>query len=89
VKNVTIAEEILSAAQNNAQGQARIALTAALDDTPGWYDPLSPEPSPTDYAAQEANQYLWLANIDFPFCFRPPRGTRRACGRQRVMEQWN
>jgi pimeloyl-ACP methyl ester carboxylesterase/stage V sporulation protein SpoVS len=69
VKNVTIAEEILSAAQDNAQGRARIALTAALDDTPGWYDPLSPEPSPTDYAAQEANQYLWLANIDFPFAF--------------------
>jgi pimeloyl-ACP methyl ester carboxylesterase len=69
VKNVTIAEGILSTAQGKAQGQARIALTAALDDTPGWYDPLSPEPSPTDYAAQEANQYLWLANIDFPFAF--------------------
>jgi pimeloyl-ACP methyl ester carboxylesterase len=69
VKNVTAAEEILSAAQENASGQARIALTAALDDTPGWYDPLSPEPSPTDYAAQESNQYLWLANIDFPFAF--------------------
>jgi len=69
LKNVTTAEEILSAAQDNAPGQARIALTAALDDTPGWYDPLSPEPSPTDYAAQEANQYLWLANIDFPFAF--------------------
>jgi pimeloyl-ACP methyl ester carboxylesterase/stage V sporulation protein SpoVS len=69
VKNVTIAEEILSAAQDNAQGRARIALTAGLDDTPGWYDPLSPEPAPTDYAAQEANQYLWLANIDFPFAF--------------------
>jgi pimeloyl-ACP methyl ester carboxylesterase len=69
LKNVTIAEGILSTAQENAQGQARIALTAALDDTPGWYDPLSPEPSPTDYATQEANQYLWLANIDFPFAF--------------------
>ncbi|MGA8490036.1 MAG: prolyl oligopeptidase family serine peptidase [Terriglobales bacterium] len=69
LKNLTIAEGILSAAQEDAQGQARIALTAALDDTPGWYDPLSPEPSSTDYAAQEANQYLWLANIDFPFAF--------------------
>jgi pimeloyl-ACP methyl ester carboxylesterase len=68
-KNVTIAEEILSAAQKNAKGQARVALTAALGDTPGWYDPLSPEPSPTDYAAQEANQYLWLANVDFLFAF--------------------
>src|SRR5580704_8456023 len=30
-KNVTIAEETLSAAQKNAKGQARIALTAAVD----------------------------------------------------------
>ncbi len=69
LKNVTLAEEILEAAQGTAQGQARVALAAALDDTPGWYDPLSPEPSSTDYVTQEANQYLWLANIDFPFAF--------------------
>jgi len=69
VKNVTIAEDLLTAAQKTAQGQARIALAAALDDTPGWFDPLSPEPSATDYVTQEANQYLWLADIDFPFAF--------------------
>ena len=69
VKNVDIAEGILNKAQKNAQGRARIALSAALDDTPGWFDPLSPEPSPTDYVAQEANQYLWLSEIDFPFAF--------------------
>jgi pimeloyl-ACP methyl ester carboxylesterase len=69
VNNVTIAEGILAAAQNTAQGQARIALSAALDDTPGWFDPLLPEPSSTDYTTQEANQYLWLANIDFLFGF--------------------
>jgi stage V sporulation protein SpoVS len=69
LKNVTTAEEILGAAQKTAEGQARIALTSALGDTPGWYDPLSPEPPPTDYAAQEANQYLWLANVDFLFAF--------------------
>ena len=68
-KNITIAETLLAAAQKTAKGQARIALTAALDDTPGWYDPLSPEPASTDYVTQEANQYLWLANIDFPFGF--------------------
>jgi pimeloyl-ACP methyl ester carboxylesterase len=68
-KNIDIAEGLLAAAQKTAEGRARIALTAALDDTPGWYDPLSPEPSPTDYVTQEANQYLWLANIDFPFGF--------------------
>src|SRR5580692_7382041 len=68
-KNIDIAERLLADAQKTAKGKARIALTAALDDTPGWYDPLSPEPSPTDYVTQEANQYLWLANIDFPFAF--------------------
>jgi pimeloyl-ACP methyl ester carboxylesterase len=68
-KNIDIAEGLLADAQKTAEGKARIALTAALDDTPGWYDPLSPEPSPTDYVTQEANQYLWLANIDFPFAF--------------------
>ena len=69
VKNVDIAEAILNQAQKTAQGQARIALSAALADTPGWFDPLSPEPSRTDYVTQEANQYLWLSQIDFPFAF--------------------
>jgi len=69
VKNLVIAETILGDAQDTAQGKARIALTAALDDTPGWFDPLSSEPSRTDYVTQEANQYLWLSEIDFPFAF--------------------
>lgn len=68
-KNINIAEGLLAGAQKNAGGKARIALAAALDDTPGWFDPLSPEPSPTDYVTQEANQYLWLSEIDFPFGF--------------------
>jgi pimeloyl-ACP methyl ester carboxylesterase len=68
-KNIGIAWGLLAAAQKTAAGQARIALAAALDDTPGWFDPLSPEPSSTDYATQEANQYLWLLKIDFPFAF--------------------
>jgi pimeloyl-ACP methyl ester carboxylesterase len=69
LKNLGIAEGILNTAQGTAQGQARIALAAALGDTPGWFDPLSPEPSSTDYAAQEANQDLWLSGVDFPFAF--------------------
>jgi pimeloyl-ACP methyl ester carboxylesterase len=68
-QNITTAETILNAAQNTAQGQARIALSAALADTPGWFDPLSPEPAPSDYATQQANQFLWLQQIDFPFAF--------------------
>jgi len=68
-KNITIAETILNKAQTTAQGQARIALSAALADTPGWFDPLSPEPASTDYVTQQANQFLWLQQIDFPFAF--------------------
>jgi pimeloyl-ACP methyl ester carboxylesterase len=63
------AEGWLGSAQGTAQGQARIALTAALVDVPGWWDPGSPPPSPTDYASQEVNQFYWLAYDVFPFAF--------------------
>ena len=43
--NLKLAEEILAAAQATPQGRARIALGAALSDTPGWFTPLSPEPA--------------------------------------------
>jgi pimeloyl-ACP methyl ester carboxylesterase len=66
-QNFVNAETVLGAAQTTAQGQARIALAAALADTPGWYDPASPEPSPTDYTTREQNQFLWMENVDFPF----------------------
>jgi pimeloyl-ACP methyl ester carboxylesterase len=68
-QNYTDAEAFLAAAQATAQGQARIALVAALGDTPGWYDPTSPEPAQTDYATREENQFLWMENVDFPFAF--------------------
>jgi hypothetical protein len=68
-KNFNTAEAILVDAQKTAKGQARIALAAALADTPGWFDPLSPEPAPTDYVKQEVNQFQWLQQIDFPFAF--------------------
>jgi pimeloyl-ACP methyl ester carboxylesterase len=56
-------------AQGTPQGRARLALAAALGDTPGWFTPLSAEPAPTDFAGQEANQYLWDTEVDFPFIF--------------------
>jgi pimeloyl-ACP methyl ester carboxylesterase len=68
-QNYTNALNIISAAQNTAQGQARIALVAALESSPGWYDPLSPEPAATDYVTQQYNQFLWLAYVDFGFGF--------------------
>ncbi len=69
LQNYDNAESFLGAAQSTAQGQARIALVAALADVPGWLDPSSPEPPPTDYATREANQFLWLAYDDFLFPF--------------------
>jgi len=65
--NLTIGEQLLATAQSTPQGRARIALSAALSDFPGWFDPALPEPAATDFDAQEVNQFLWFANVDFPF----------------------
>ncbi len=67
--NLGLAESILAAAQATPQGRARLALVAALADIPGWFDPASPEPASNDFAAQEANQFLWASQVDFPFAF--------------------
>jgi hypothetical protein len=67
--NLHEAETAIAAAQNTAAGRARIALGAAFGDTPGWFTPLSPEPAANDFAAQEANQFTWDSQVDFPFVF--------------------
>lgn len=67
--NLELSEGILAAAQATPQGRARLALVGALGDGPGWFTPLSPEPAPTDFAGQEANQFLWDQQVDFPFAF--------------------
>ncbi|MGA9497307.1 MAG: hypothetical protein WBV41_15715 [Terriglobales bacterium] len=68
-QNLTNAEEILAGAAATPQGQARVALAAALGDLPGWFDPTYPEPARNDYPSQIANQFLWLSEVDFPFIF--------------------
>jgi len=68
-QNLAGAEAAAATAQSTAAGRARLALAAALGDTPGWFTPLSPEPAPTDYAGQENNQYQWFSQVDFPFIF--------------------
>jgi pimeloyl-ACP methyl ester carboxylesterase len=69
IANLALAESLLFSAQATPQGQARLALSAALGDTPGWFDPASPEPAAKDFASQEANQFLWASEVDFPFDF--------------------
>src|SRR5260370_4097998 len=63
------ASAALTAAQKTPEGRARIALSAALADVPGWFDPASPEPAANDYAAQELNQLSWDRSPDFLFAF--------------------
>lgn len=63
------AEAIINKAQATPQGRARIALSAALADLPGWFDPASPEPASNDFAAQEQNQFLWQSQVDLAFAF--------------------
>jgi pimeloyl-ACP methyl ester carboxylesterase len=65
IANLINARQFLSNAQATPQGQARIALAAALVDSSGWIDPFSPQPKSTDYAALEANQFVSFR--DFPF----------------------
>jgi pimeloyl-ACP methyl ester carboxylesterase len=65
--NLANGEAAVAAAQQTPQGRARLALVAALADTPGWFTPLSPEPAATDYADQEENQFLWDTEVTFPF----------------------
>jgi hypothetical protein len=67
--NLALAEGLFAAAQATPQGRARLALASALGDIPGWFDPASPAPAPTDYVAQEANQATWEMQIDGPFAF--------------------
>ncbi|HEY8599211.1 MAG TPA: hypothetical protein VIL85_12315 [Thermomicrobiales bacterium] len=67
--NVTRALGLLQAAQGTPQGRARLALAAAFNQVPDWYDPATARPAATDYAARQRNQAAWLANPALPFAF--------------------
>jgi pimeloyl-ACP methyl ester carboxylesterase len=67
--NFTAAIGAFSAAQGTPQGRAHIALSAALADVPGWFDPTKAEPAATDFAARLANQQAWNLNPDLAFAF--------------------
>jgi len=66
IKNIQLGEQLLSAAQATPQGQARIALVAAMFDSPGS---SIPPPNPKDYAAIELNQFFTLQGFPFQLFF--------------------
>jgi hypothetical protein len=69
--NLALATKTLAAAQATVAGRARIALVAALNNTPGWANPTGPEPAPHDYTSQQLSQYANLnGTFAFPFAFR-------------------
>jgi hypothetical protein len=68
--NLGMAQQILNAAASSPQGEARLALVAALIDLPGWFDPTRPEPAAGDYATRAQQQILWESRTDFAFAFR-------------------
>jgi hypothetical protein len=70
--NLAVALQALAAAEATPAGRARLALVAALNDTPGWAGPANPDPpAPDDYAAQLQAQIANLrATFAFPFAFR-------------------
>jgi pimeloyl-ACP methyl ester carboxylesterase len=67
--NTQLASQIFTTASASPEGQARIALIAALGDLPGWFDPGGAQPAATDYASQQAAQARWESQVDFPFEF--------------------
>jgi len=67
--NFATSELVLAQEQATPAGRARIALAAAIADTPGWFNPGLPEPAANDFAAQEMNQFLWDSQVTFPFGF--------------------
>jgi pimeloyl-ACP methyl ester carboxylesterase len=67
--NFQLAQQTLQTAQATPQGRARLALVAALTDSPGWTDPTKPEPAKDDFATRLANQINSIATLGLPFGF--------------------
>lgn len=68
-QNLARAHGVLREAQGTPAGRARLALAAAMGNIPGWPDPLSPEPDPSDFAAQQAGQFAWFEQVSFLVIF--------------------
>jgi pimeloyl-ACP methyl ester carboxylesterase len=67
VPNFAAAYTAFNAAKATAQGRARLALSFALGDVPGWFDPTKPEPAATDYTTRVLNQLEWTNATNLGF----------------------
>lgn len=76
----------VAGAQSAASGRARIALAAALHNIPGWNDPSQTRPGPTDWDAQQANQFQAVMGlVKFPAFSWRQEAERRVGGNM----SWN
>jgi pimeloyl-ACP methyl ester carboxylesterase len=80
IRNRLNAAAVLNDAAATPQGQARIALAAALADTSGWDDPLSPQPEPTDFATLVFNQFESFSGFNFDVFFALRADVERRAG---------
>lgn len=55
--NLDLATSIVERAQGTSEGRARLALSAAVGNIPGWHDSSAPEPAADDFAGQQEQQY--------------------------------
>lgn len=78
--NLELATTLLDGAQATPAGRARLALTAAVGNVPGWHDPVSAQPAPEDFAARQRNQYAWYREVVFLVLFWAREQVERQAG---------
>jgi len=79
-RNQALALELLEGAARTPLGRARLALTAAVTNVPGWPDPRSPEPATADHAARLDGQIGWFRGIVFHVIFNARATIERRAG---------
>lgn len=62
-RNFDLAMSIVGRAQATPEGRARLALSAAMGNMPGWHDSGAPQPAADDFAAQQEQQYRWFEEV--------------------------
>lgn len=68
--NLRTAMQVLGEAAATPTGRARLALSAAVGNVPGWHDPGTEEPAATDVAARLRNQVAWFEQPGFLVYFQ-------------------